>query len=77
MSKNDFGQVERLSLTVLIENKADLIVESTDQVKYFTEKPLLAEHGFSVLIRINDSEDGFLWDAGISRTRVRDAGRTG
>ena len=67
MSKKDFGQVEKLSLTVLVENKADLIVESTDQVIYFTGKPLLAEHGFSVLIRINDSENGILWDAGISK----------
>ena len=66
MSNKDFGQVEKLSLTVLVENKADLIVESTDHIKYFTEKPLLAEHGFSVLIRINDSENRILWDAGIS-----------
>lgn len=66
MKDKDFGQVNIVSLTVLVDNKADLIVESTDQVKYFTVKPLLAEHGFSVLIRIDDREDGILWDAGIS-----------
>ena len=63
----NFGSIMKASLTILVDNKADLIVESTDQIKYFTDKPLLAEHGFSVLIRINDAESGILWDAGISK----------
>jgi hypothetical protein len=46
----DIGEVESVSLTVLVDNKADLIVESSDRVRYFTDGPLLAEHGFSVLI---------------------------
>jgi 7,8-dihydropterin-6-yl-methyl-4-(beta-D-ribofuranosyl)aminobenzene 5'-phosphate synthase len=61
------GEVNKVSLTVLVDNKADLIVESNDNVKYFTEKPLLAEHGFSVLIQIDDSDDRILWDAGVTK----------
>ena len=67
MDTVEFGQVNQASLTVLVENKADLIVESTDQVKYFTDKPLLAEHGYSVLVELNGSEDKILWDAGVSK----------
>jgi 7,8-dihydropterin-6-yl-methyl-4-(beta-D-ribofuranosyl)aminobenzene 5'-phosphate synthase len=65
--KEEIGTVEKVSLTVLVDNKADLIVESNEHVKYFTEKPLLAEHGFSVLVQINDLEEKILWDAGVSK----------
>jgi 7,8-dihydropterin-6-yl-methyl-4-(beta-D-ribofuranosyl)aminobenzene 5'-phosphate synthase len=51
----------------LVENKADLIVKSSGQIKYFTEKPLLAEHGYSVLIELNGSDEKILWDAGVSK----------
>lgn len=63
---HDIGYIEKVSLTILVDNKADLIVESNEHVKHFTEKPLLAEHGFSVLIHFNDSEKAILWDAGVS-----------
>ena len=64
------GSVKQASLTVMVDNKADLIVESSDQVKYFTDEPLLAEHGFSVLIQLEDSESKILWDAGGSRVAL-------
>jgi 7,8-dihydropterin-6-yl-methyl-4-(beta-D-ribofuranosyl)aminobenzene 5'-phosphate synthase len=68
MNKSEeFGSVDQVSLTVLIDNKADLIVESSDRVKYFSEEPLLAEHGFSVLIQLDDSKEKFLWDTGVSK----------
>jgi 7,8-dihydropterin-6-yl-methyl-4-(beta-D-ribofuranosyl)aminobenzene 5'-phosphate synthase len=56
-----------VALTVLVDNKADLIVKSTENVKYFTDKPLLAEHGFSVLIQLDGLEEKILWDAGVSK----------
>lgn len=62
--------VKHASITVLVDNKADLIVESTGQVKYFTDQPLLAEHGYSVLIQLEDSENKILWDAGVSRVAL-------
>jgi 7,8-dihydropterin-6-yl-methyl-4-(beta-D-ribofuranosyl)aminobenzene 5'-phosphate synthase len=61
------GNVGQVSLTVLVDNKANLIVESSEKVKYFTDQPLLAEHGFSVLIQIDDSDEKILWDAGVSK----------
>lgn len=67
LEDQEIGNAKKVSLTVLVDNKADLIVESNENVKYFEEKPLLAEHGFSVLIQIDDSEDKILWDAGVSR----------
>ena len=68
MNKSEeFGSVDQASLTVLVDNKADLIVKSTERVKYFTEESLLAEHGFSVLIQLDDQEGKILWDAGVSK----------
>lgn len=66
----NIDSVDKVCLTVLVDNKADLIVESSEQVKYFTEKPLLAEHGFSVLIQPDDSEEAILWDAGVSKVAL-------
>jgi 7,8-dihydropterin-6-yl-methyl-4-(beta-D-ribofuranosyl)aminobenzene 5'-phosphate synthase len=63
----EIREVDRVSITILVDNKADLMLESTDQIKYFTEKPLLAEHGFSALIQLDESDDRILWDAGVSR----------
>ncbi len=66
----NMGSVKHATVTVMVDNKADLIVESSDQVKYFTDEPLLAEHGFSVLIQLEDSESKILWDAGVSRVAL-------
>lgn len=70
LNKENMGSVKQASLTVLVDNKADLIVESSERVKYFTDKPLLAEHGFSVLIQLDDPERNILWDAGVSRVAL-------
>ena len=66
----NIGSVDHVSITVLVDNKADLIVESSDQVKYFTDKPLLAEHGYSVLIQLGDLEGSILWDAVVSKVAL-------
>jgi 7,8-dihydropterin-6-yl-methyl-4-(beta-D-ribofuranosyl)aminobenzene 5'-phosphate synthase len=62
--------VKRASITILVDNKANLMVESNERVKYYTEKPLLAEHGFSALIQLEDSEKRILWDAGVSQVAL-------
>jgi metal-dependent hydrolase (beta-lactamase superfamily II) len=46
------------------------MVESSEQVNYFTDIPLLAEHGFSVLIQPDNSEEKVLWDAGVSKVAL-------
>ena len=61
-----FGETEDVAITVLIDNRADLIVESTDTVKGFTDKPLLAEHGFAALVDLRGAGLSILWDAGAS-----------
>ncbi|MEN8173757.1 MAG: MBL fold metallo-hydrolase, partial [Chloroflexota bacterium] len=72
------GHVKNVRLTVLVDNKADLIVKSNETVKYFTEKPLIAEHGYSVLVDINEGEKKILWDAGVSKeTLVENMHRMG
>jgi hypothetical protein len=47
-----FGQTPEVEITVLVDNRADFMVKSTDAVKPFTDKPLLAEHGFAALVRL-------------------------
>lgn len=67
MTENIYSDIaEKVTLTILVDNKADLIVESTENIKYFKDKPLLSEHGLSVLIQLNDSNERILWDAGVS-----------
>ena len=66
----DFGSTTNVAVTVLVDNRADLIARSTDTVKRYTKKPLLAEHGFSALIHLRDVRVRILWDAGLSRTAL-------
>ena len=63
----DFGTTSDVDVTILIDNRADLIVKSTETIKRFTEEPLLAEHGFSALIDLNSIGVRILWDAGVTR----------
>ncbi len=62
-----FGETQDVQITVLIDNRADLLVESTDRVKRFTQKPLLAEHGFAALVELKGAGGCILLDAGITR----------
>jgi 7,8-dihydropterin-6-yl-methyl-4-(beta-D-ribofuranosyl)aminobenzene 5'-phosphate synthase len=68
MAVEQFGAVDKVNLTILVDNRADLIVKSDERVKYFTDKALLAEHGFSVLVHFWEADSGrevkILWDAG-------------
>jgi 7,8-dihydropterin-6-yl-methyl-4-(beta-D-ribofuranosyl)aminobenzene 5'-phosphate synthase len=63
----DFGTTQDIAITVLVDNQADLMVESTDTVKRYTEGPLLAEHGFSALIDLKAAGVKILWDAGMTQ----------
>jgi 7,8-dihydropterin-6-yl-methyl-4-(beta-D-ribofuranosyl)aminobenzene 5'-phosphate synthase len=63
----DFGHTQEVEITVLVDNRADFMVKSTDVVKRFTDEPLLAEHGFAALVDLKQAGVGILWDAGISQ----------
>ena len=65
-----FGETQNVAVTVLVDNRADLIMKSTDTVKYYTEEPLLAEHGFAALIDLQAADVRILWDAGITQTAL-------
>jgi 7,8-dihydropterin-6-yl-methyl-4-(beta-D-ribofuranosyl)aminobenzene 5'-phosphate synthase len=67
MSKiQGFGETENVEVTILVDNRADLILESTDTVVRFKDKALLAEHGFAALIDLKDARTKVLWDAGVT-----------
>lgn len=70
MVDNKIGSVDGVRLTILVDNRANLMVKSSETVKYFTDEPLLAEHGFSVLVRLDDAEEKILWDAGVSKVAM-------
>jgi 7,8-dihydropterin-6-yl-methyl-4-(beta-D-ribofuranosyl)aminobenzene 5'-phosphate synthase len=63
----NFGETENVAVTVLVDNRADLIAKSTDTVIRYTKEPLLAEHGFAALVDLQDAGVRILWDAGITR----------
>jgi 7,8-dihydropterin-6-yl-methyl-4-(beta-D-ribofuranosyl)aminobenzene 5'-phosphate synthase len=63
----NFGGTQDVAITVLVDNTADLLVKSTDTVKRYTDEPLLAEHGFAVLIDLVDAGVRILWDAGVTQ----------
>ena len=69
-NSRNIGSVNKVAITILVDNKADLIVRSSDRVKYFTDKPLLAEHGFSAMVQTDDADERILWDAGVSQVAL-------
>jgi 7,8-dihydropterin-6-yl-methyl-4-(beta-D-ribofuranosyl)aminobenzene 5'-phosphate synthase len=65
-----FGKTQDVSITVLVDNRADLLVKSTETVKRFADKPLLAEHGFAALVDLKAEGVRVLWDTGMTQTAL-------
>ena len=72
-------EVDRIEITTLVDNVVDLLLESTDNVKRAPRirdgepaPPLLAEHGFSAIIKVTDGSEthAILLDAGLSETAM-------
>lgn len=72
-------EVDQASISIVMDNSFDLLMASTDVAKRFPlgpnpfEKPIpLAEHGFSVLIKVKqgEKEGQVLFDAGVSRRGI-------
>jgi len=76
MSEVNLQEVDKLEVTILVENYADLLLESDEGVKRAEIPPerrlesLLAEHGLSCLVKVfaGSEEHWILMDAGISST---------
>jgi len=71
MNKEDknFGEIKNISVTAVVDNMTDMLLKSTDEVKRYTQesgKPLLAEHGLSFLVELEDQKMKILMDAGIT-----------
>jgi 7,8-dihydropterin-6-yl-methyl-4-(beta-D-ribofuranosyl)aminobenzene 5'-phosphate synthase len=62
-----YGETSDVAITVLVDNRADLLVRSTAAVKYYTDGLLLAEHGFAALVDLKAAGIRVLWDAGGTR----------
>ena len=66
---NNFGVTGNVTVTALVDNMTDMLLQSTDSVKRYTQEsgePLLAEHGLSLLVDLRDEGIKILWDAGIT-----------
>ena len=72
-------EVDQASISMVMDNSFDLLMASTDVARRFPlgpnpfEKPLpMAEHGFSVLIKVKQGqkEGQVLFDAGVSRRGI-------
>jgi 7,8-dihydropterin-6-yl-methyl-4-(beta-D-ribofuranosyl)aminobenzene 5'-phosphate synthase len=73
MSQVNLREADRLEVMVLVDNYADLLLESTEVVKRARITPpntLLAEHGLSCLLKVcvGSEEHWVLLDTGISPT---------
>ena len=64
--------VKTAKITFLVENKSDMLINTTPIASYFTEKPLLAEPGLSILIELNDSGEYILFDGGASNIVLKE-----
>jgi 7,8-dihydropterin-6-yl-methyl-4-(beta-D-ribofuranosyl)aminobenzene 5'-phosphate synthase len=73
--RESFGSARDVAITVLVDNRADLLVKSTDTVRRFTDEALLAEHGFAALIDLKDAGVRVLWDAGATGIALRENAR--
>jgi len=77
--KMQLREIDTLEITTLVDNTVDLQLESTDNVRRPRRKghdtlgdSLLAEHGFSALVRTTDGNEShtILLDAGLGKTTV-------
>lgn len=71
--------VDVIEVTIIDDNSIDTLLPSTETVRraplawdYFDQEPLIAEHGYSLLLTIlrNGHEDSLLYDAGLGRDTV-------
>jgi len=67
----EFGSVKNVEVTVLVDNRIDLLLQSTDRVRYFNKKLLLAEQGFSLLIEVNGNQK-ILLDTGTNSETLQE-----
>jgi 7,8-dihydropterin-6-yl-methyl-4-(beta-D-ribofuranosyl)aminobenzene 5'-phosphate synthase len=77
---NEFAElqaVEAIDVTILVDNAIDTLLPGNEMVRraplawdYFEREPLIAEHGYSLLLSVqrNGHSEALLYDAGLGRT---------
>lgn len=70
-----FGQTRDVEITVLVDNSANLLVESKEAVRRSDGGALLAEHGFAALIDLKAAGMRILWDAGLTEIALLENAR--
>jgi 7,8-dihydropterin-6-yl-methyl-4-(beta-D-ribofuranosyl)aminobenzene 5'-phosphate synthase len=62
------AETAEVAITIAVDNYSDVLLESVPGVERYgnTKEPLLAEHGFSAHVRLEESENEILLDAGVS-----------
>ena len=70
---DEFGIVEGVTITALVDNVADMLLPDQPGVRRYRQEhgePLLAEHGLAFLICITPQNLRILWDASITPTAL-------
>lgn len=67
--------VRKAKIIFLVENKSELLIRPKQIASYFTEKPLLAEPGLSLLVELNDNGEYILVDGGASDIVLKENAR--
>lgn len=62
----NLGSVQKAEIIFLVENKAEMLIRSNKIANYYTNRPLLAEPGLSILIKLNGKNNYILLDGGAS-----------
>jgi 7,8-dihydropterin-6-yl-methyl-4-(beta-D-ribofuranosyl)aminobenzene 5'-phosphate synthase len=62
------AETAKVAIMIAVDNYSDVLLESVPGVDRYgkTDQPLLAEHGFSVHVRLGDTGKEILLDAGVS-----------
>lgn len=68
----NLGNISKAKITFLVENKSEMLIKSRQVASYFTDKPLLAEPGLSLLIQLNDKDEYILIDGGASNIVLKE-----
>lgn len=78
-ANNQLREIDRVEILTLVDNTVDLLLESGEHVERaprirngLPAPPLLAEHGFSALIRVTEAGEShaILLDAGLSESTL-------
>ncbi|MCI8770007.1 MAG: MBL fold metallo-hydrolase [Lachnospiraceae bacterium] len=69
---SNIGSVQKAEIMFLVENKAEMLIRPNKIANYYTSRPLLAEPGLSILIKLNGKDSYILLDGGASNIVLKE-----